>query len=260
MRFVILTCLIFFIGFFIVYICTSIGAKKEDKEFSKKRNKLSHWIRNCPTFPAPENFLRMFNNIDTNTLNLQYFPQAIGRYNFIDEYKFTFKEMKNLLDDLIPCLVYENIKGDEIIVIPNTDPKSNPVILFDIIPRTKFEDLNGIGFSRETYNSSKTYTVKSSKRLEWADFREFDENKLQTYKIGTASIMVDEDKLREKGFSGYGLIVLRLSEQAVNNCIDQAEKNVLGSCIDTLYMQGRFKGIVATYSVFNPKEYHINEY
>lgn len=43
-------------------------------------------------------------------------------------------------------------------------------------------------------------------------------------------------------------------------CIDNVERNCLGSCIDRLYREGRFKGIVATYATFNPKEYYINEY
>ena len=162
MRIALLASLAIFIVLYIyiVYIHENLKDKKENKEFLKKRNKLSYWIRNCPTFLNPENFLGMFNNIDTNTLNLQYFPEAIGRYNFIDEYKFTFKEMKNLINDFIPCLIYENIKGDEIIVIPNIDPNANPVILFDIVPRTKFEDLNDIGFLPETFSNSKTYTIK----------------------------------------------------------------------------------------------------
>lgn len=183
---------------YIVYIHENLKDKKENKEFLKKRNKLSYWIKNCPTFPNPENFLGMFNNIDTNTLNLQYFPEAIGRYNFIDEYKFTFKEMKNLINDFIPCLIYENIKGDEIIVIPNTDPNANPVILFDIVPRTKFEDLNDIGFHPETFSNSKTYLIKTDHEIDAMDFRVFAEKSFQTYKIGAASILVDRDKLQEK--------------------------------------------------------------
>lgn len=245
---------------YIVYIHENLKDKKENKEFLKKRNKLSYWIRNCPTFLNPENFLGMFNNIDTNTLNLQYFPEAIGRYNFIDEYKFTFKEMKNLINDFIPCLIYENIKGDEIIVIPNIDPNANPVILFDIVPRTKFEDLNDIGFLPETFSNSKTYTIKTDHEIDAMDFRVFAEKSFQTYKIGAASILVDRDKLQEKGFSGYGVIILYLSDKMAKECIDNAERNCLGSCIDRLYREGRFKGIVATYATFNPKEYYINEY
>lgn len=245
---------------YIAYIHENLKDKKENKEFLKKRNKLSYWIRNCPTFLNPKKFLGMFNNIDTNNLNLQYFPEAIGRYNFIDEYKFTFKEMKNLIDDFIPCLIYENIKGDEIIVIPNSDPNANPVILFDIVPRTKFEELNDIGFLPETFSNSKTYTIKTNHEIDEMDFGVFDKKSFQTYKIGTASILVDRDKLQEKGFSGYGVIILYLSDKMAKECIDNAERNCLGSCIDRLYRKGRFKGIVATYATFNPKEYHINEY
>lgn len=262
MRIVVLASLAIFIVLYIyiVYIRVNFKGKKENKEFLKKRNKLSYWIRNCPTFPNPENFLGMFNNIDTNTLNLQYFPEAIGRYNFIDEYKFTFKEMKNLINDFIPCLIYENIKGDEIIVIPNTDPNANPVILFDIVPRTKFKDLNDIGFLPETFSNSKTYIIKTDHKIDDTDFRIFAEKDFQTYKIGVASIIVDRDKLREKGFNSYGVIIFYISNKMAEECINNAERNCLGSCIDRFYKQGRFDGIVATYATFNPKEYHINEY
>lgn len=92
------------------------------------------------------------------------------------------------------------------------------------------------------------------------DFRVFAEKSFQTYKIGAASILVDRDKLQEKGFNGYGVIILYLSDKMVKECIDNAERNCLGSCIDRLYREGRFKGIVATYTTFNPKEYYINEY
>ena len=125
---------------------------------------------------------------------------------------------------------------------------------------TKFEDLNDIGFHPETFSNSKTYLIKTDHEIDAMDFRVFAEKSFQTYKIGAASILVDRDKLQEKGFNGYGVIILYLSDKMVKECIDNAERNCLGSCIDRLYREGRFKGIVATYTTFNPKEYYINEY
>lgn len=58
MRIALLASLAIFIVLYIyiVYIHANLKDKKENKEFFKKRNKLSYWIRNCPTFLNPENF------------------------------------------------------------------------------------------------------------------------------------------------------------------------------------------------------------
>lgn len=260
MRIALLASLAIFIVLYIyiVYIHANLKDKKENKEFFKKRNKLSYWIKNCPTFPNPKNFLGMFNNIDTNTLNLQYFPEAIGRYNFIDEYKFTFKEMGNLKDRSIPCLVYENIKGDEIIIIPNSDSKANPLILFDIVPRTKFKDLDGIGFNEKTLTNPKTYSFKTRNIFEISDSCSY-QSEVQEYKTGAAGIIAEENELQKRGFTGSGIFVVYFTPKEAPNCIAQAAQNTLGTYLENLYKRERFDGVVATYSIFNPKDYCIND-
>lgn len=258
MRFVLLfaACSVIFLVVSYIWICRK--EKKETKSFLSKKRKLSEMIRCCPSFPNPEDFLRMFNDIDTNTLNFQYFPKAIGRYDFIDEYKFTFKEMGNLKDRSIPCLVYENIKGDEIIIIPNSDSKANPLVLFDIVPRTKFKDLDGIGFNEKTLTNPKTYSFKTRNIFEISDSCSY-QSEVQEYKTGAAGIIAEENELQKRGFTGSGIFVVYFTPKEATNCIAQAAQNTLGTYLENLYKRERFDGVVATYSIFNPKDYCIND-